>query len=82
MAASNSYAVEAAAEGHPITTVYPEDGTFLIASPTAVVKGSPHPNAAKLFAEYLLSDEQQKLIDGEKSGSLAQPASPSPTPTP
>lgn len=31
---------------------------------------------------YGVLDEQQKLIDGEKSGSLARPASPSPTPTP
>lgn len=31
---------------------------------------------------YGVLDEKQKLVDGEKSGSLARPASPSPTPTP
>jgi iron(III) transport system substrate-binding protein len=27
-----------------------------------VVKGAPHPNAAKLFIEYLLSEEGQKVF--------------------
>jgi hypothetical protein len=31
---------------------------------------------------YGVLDEKQKLINGEQSGSLARPASPSPTPTP
>ena len=31
---------------------------------------------------YGVLDEQQKLVDGGRSGSLARPASPSPTPTP
>jgi hypothetical protein len=31
---------------------------------------------------YGVLDEQQKLISTDQSGSLARPASPSPTPTP
>lgn len=60
--ASNSYAAEAALEGHPIATVYPSDGTFLIASPISVIKGSPNPNAGKLFADFLVQEEQQALF--------------------
>ncbi|HTK13371.1 MAG TPA: ABC transporter substrate-binding protein [Xanthobacteraceae bacterium] len=62
----DSYAASARKDGHPIATVYPTDGTFIIPSPTAVIKGSPHPNAAKLLAEFMISPEAQKLfpVDG------------------
>ena len=50
--ALDSYAAEDRAAGHPMKTLYPSDGVFVIPSPTSVVKGSPNPNAAKLFAEF------------------------------
>ena len=33
--------------GHKVQTIFPADGTFAIAAPTAVIKGSPHPHAAR-----------------------------------
>ena len=30
--------------------------------PTAIIKGWPHPNAAKLFAQFMLSEPAQKLF--------------------
>jgi iron(III) transport system substrate-binding protein len=60
--ALDSYAADDRKEGHPITTIYPADGVFIIPSPTAIVKGSPNPNAAKAFAEFMLSDAAQKLF--------------------
>lgn len=60
--ALDSYAAEDRKEGHNIVTVFPSEGTFLIPSPTAVVKGGPNPNAAKLLAEFMLSDAAQKLF--------------------
>src|SRR5262249_30660154 len=50
------------AAGHPIKTLYPSDGVFVIPSPTSVVKGGPNPNAAKLFAEFMLTEEVQKIF--------------------
>ena len=44
-----------AARGNPIGIVYPEDGTVLTVGPSAVVAAAPHPNAARLFMEWLLS---------------------------
>ena len=44
--ALDSYAADLRKEGHPIKTLYPSDGIFVIPSPTSVVKGSPNPNAA------------------------------------
>lgn len=60
--ALDSYAAQDRMSGHEIATIYPSDGTFAIPSPTAVIKGSPNPEAAKLFAEFMLSDEAQKIF--------------------
>ena len=60
--ASDSYATAARQQGHPIKTLYPTDGAFIIPSPTAVIKGSPHPNAAKAFANFMLSLPAQQLF--------------------
>jgi iron(III) transport system substrate-binding protein len=65
LGALDSYAAEDRASGHNIVTVYPADGTFIIPSPTAVIKGSPSPNAAKLFAEYMISDDAQKIFPAD-----------------
>jgi iron(III) transport system substrate-binding protein len=61
VAASNSYAADAKLAGFPIEAVYPKDGTFIVPAPTAIIKGGPHPNAAKLFMNFLLSDEAQQM---------------------
>jgi iron(III) transport system substrate-binding protein len=60
--ALDSYAADERKAGHPIATVYPSEGALIIASPTSIVKGSPNPNAAKLFAEFMLSDTAQKFF--------------------
>ncbi len=51
--------------GHKVQTLFPTDGAFAIPAPTAVIKGSPHPNAAKALAEFMISDAVQKLFPGE-----------------
>jgi iron(III) transport system substrate-binding protein len=60
--ASDSYATSARAEGRAIKTIEPPDGTFLIPSPTAIIADAPHPNAAKVFVDFLLSKEAQALV--------------------
>jgi len=51
--------------GHKVQTIFPADGTFAIPAPTAVIKGSPHPHAARAFAEFMIGDAVQKLFPGE-----------------
>jgi len=51
--------------GHKIQTIWPADGAFAIGAPTVVIKGAPHPNAAKALAEFMISDAVQKLLPGE-----------------
>jgi iron(III) transport system substrate-binding protein len=63
--ALDSYAADDRKAGHPMKTLYPTDGVFVIPSPTSVVKGGPNPNAAKLFAEFMLTDEVQKIFPAD-----------------
>src|ERR1700759_1959152 len=69
--ALDSYAADLKKEGHQIKTLYPSDGIFIIPSPTQVVKNSPHPNAAKLFAEFMIGDDAQKIFPAD--GGYAAP---------
>ncbi len=48
-------------KGNPIVPVYPTDGATLCVGPSAVMASAPHPNAARLFMEWLLSDDFAKL---------------------
>ncbi len=57
-----SYAVEDRRAGHDIVTIYPTEGAFAIASPTAIVKGTPHLDAAKAFVEFMIGDTVQKMF--------------------
>lgn len=51
-------------KGNPVEVVYPKEGTPLAISPSAVLKNAPHPNAAKLFQNWLFTAEaQQMLVD-------------------
>ena len=49
-------------QGNPIKIIYPKEGIPLIVSPVAIAKESPHPNAARLFIEYIFSKESQQLL--------------------
>jgi len=51
--------------GHKVQFIVPSDGAFAIPAPTAIIKGAPHPNAAKAFAEFLIGDAVQKLFPSE-----------------
>lgn len=46
-----------AEKGNPIALVYPTDGSLLCIGPSAVMARAPHPNAARLFQNWLLSKE-------------------------
>ncbi len=41
--------------GNPVTLIYPTDGTLVVPSPTGALRAAPHPNAAKLFMEFVTS---------------------------
>ena len=45
-----------------IVAIYPSEGMPLAVAPVAIFKDAPHPNAARLFVDYMLSEEGQNLI--------------------
>lgn len=49
-------------QGNPLKIVYPKEGVPLIVSPTAIAKDAPHPNAAKLFTEFIFTKEAQQML--------------------
>jgi iron(III) transport system substrate-binding protein len=42
--------------------IYPSEGVFIVSSPTAVIRGARHPNAARLFAQFMISPAAQRMI--------------------
>src|SRR4051812_25752481 len=48
--------------GKPVDVVYPSEGTPVATSPSAVMKGAPNPNAARLFQNWMHSREGQQLL--------------------
>jgi iron(III) transport system substrate-binding protein len=53
-------------KGNPIEIVYPKEGVPLVVSPTAITAFAPHPNAARLFTDFIFTRElQQVMADSE-----------------
>ena len=48
-----------------ITAVYPAEGMPVAVAPIAILAAAPHPNAAKLFVDFVLSREGQTLLNTE-----------------
>jgi iron(III) transport system substrate-binding protein len=48
--------------GLPVRLVVPREGIAYVRLDLAFLKNAPHPNAARLFIEYYLSEENQKRI--------------------
>lgn len=59
-----------ASKGNPIANIYPEDGTVVITSPAAIMKDAQHPNAAKLFMEFLMGPENAAIQADEFAPSI------------
>jgi iron(III) transport system substrate-binding protein len=53
-------------QGNPVEIVFPKEGVPLVVSPSAIAAFAPHPNAARLFTDFVFSrDVQQALADTE-----------------
>src|ERR1700752_3271678 len=63
MADGNEYNIFQMKEaGRPVEPVYASEGSPLIIGPNGIFKAAPHPNAARLFQAFSLSQEAQQLI--------------------
>jgi len=62
--------LKSADRGNPVALVYPADGALLMISPSAVMANAPHPNAARLFLEFLLGTEHAEISVRDRAESL------------
>ncbi|HEY4199578.1 MAG TPA: ABC transporter substrate-binding protein [Devosiaceae bacterium] len=53
--------IREAAKGAPVAFVFPKEGVSAVTEPVAILKSAKHPDAAKLFIDFLLSTDGQKL---------------------
>ena len=49
-------------QGKPVEVVYPAEGSPLIIVPSGIFRGTPNPNAAKLFQSFFFSAEAQTIL--------------------
>lgn len=49
----------------PVKPIYAKEGTPFVTSPSAIFAGAPHPNAARVFENFLFTQEVQQLIVNE-----------------
>lgn len=54
-------ALESADRGNPVAVVYPTDGAILMIAPSAILAQAPHPSAARLFLDFLLSADYARI---------------------
>ena len=51
-----------AIKGNPIEIVFPEEGQPFVTSANAILAKAPHPNAAKVFTDFLFAKEAQQIL--------------------
>jgi iron(III) transport system substrate-binding protein len=68
----SSLAARKELEGLPLETIVPEEGAVYVLYQTAVFKSAPHPNAARLFVDFLLSDEAQSIYAADGYGPVIE----------
>lgn len=52
-------------KGLPVKALVPQEGLQYLPYVSVVTKGAPHPNAARLLIDFMLSDEGQTIYAGE-----------------
>lgn len=67
-----------ASRGPSMKGVYPQDGAILSFSPTGIPATTAHPNAAKLFVEFLLGRESAEITRSEFSVPVRTDVTPAP----
>jgi len=61
------------AKGAPIDYAFPSSGTWAIERSAMILKDVPHPNAALVFLDFLMSQEGQQVLNTDRSGYTVAP---------
>ncbi|HYZ22625.1 MAG TPA: extracellular solute-binding protein [Rhodopila sp.] len=75
-AANNAYA--AIDKGNPLGINHPTDGLVLCVTPSAIPARAPHPHAARVFMDWLLSPEYVRMIANDGSDPIIEGVPPRP----
>jgi iron(III) transport system substrate-binding protein len=67
-----------ASRGNPVGVIIPEEGAVLMSSPTSIMKNARHPNASKLFVEFLHGKEAGEIVRDEYGSPLRLDVEPRP----
>ena len=70
--------IEGRRKGEPVQEVYPAEGIVAIPGSSAIIKNSPHPNAAKLFMEFLFGTEVSGVLTADYRLPLRDDVAPAP----
>lgn len=62
-----SRVLQANAKGSHLKILYPQEGFTFLPQSTFIMKGAPHPNAAKLWIDFVLSETGQQLLAREEA---------------
>jgi iron(III) transport system substrate-binding protein len=57
----------------PVKIIYPKEGVPFVSSPTAIFKEAPHPNAARVFQNFLYTPAVQQLLVNEGGARSVHP---------
>lgn len=63
-------------QGLPVETAFPQEGVFGYIRPVAVMAKAPHPNAAKLMADWLLAPKGGQTVHVQEGGLMSAMDSP------
>ena len=77
-AGSSTATLMSADKGNPLAVAYPADGAVLIVAASAIPVDAPHPNAARLFMEFLQSEEVARISVKTRADSLRPEVQPLP----
>lgn len=62
---SANTAYQALDRGNPVQVVHPDDGVVVCVTPSGIPIAAPHPNAARLFLNWMLSEEYSSLMSAD-----------------
>src|SRR5919199_263118 len=62
LSSNHTDVIEQRRQGAPVKQIKPADGVGITQISQSLIKGAPHPNAAKLWIEWSLSEEGQTLL--------------------
>jgi iron(III) transport system substrate-binding protein len=61
------------AKGAPIDYVFPKNGTWAIERSAMIFKEAPHPYAARVLLDYMMSQDGQQILNTDRAGYTVAP---------